>query len=112
MRTRSATAWHLPASRSTLLGSSAHSWAGWRLRTHLPRRGSTSLRPRPLTQSLRHQRTTSRKPTPTTPSGTTPSRAKSWSCLLYTSDAADDLTRVDLGGRRIIKKKKKKKKKQ
>src|SRR5665811_2622433 len=30
-------------------------------------------------------------------------------CLLYTSDAADDLTRVDLGGRRIIKKKKKKK---
>src|SRR5665811_2582871 len=30
------------------------------------------------------------------------------SCLLYTSDAADDLTRVDLGGRRIIKKKKKK----
>src|SRR5665811_2172531 len=27
--------------------------------------------------------------------------------LLYTSDAADDLTRVDLGGRRIIKKKKK-----
>src|SRR5665811_2620174 len=31
-------------------------------------------------------------------------------CLLYTSDAADDLTRVDLGGRRIIKKKKQKKK--
>src|SRR5665811_2618617 len=28
-----------------------------------------------------------------------------FSCLLYTSDAADDLTRVDLGGRRIIKKK-------
>ena len=28
-------------------------------------------------------------------------------CLLYTSDAADDLLRVDLGGRRIIKKKKK-----
>src|SRR5665811_1402936 len=28
-------------------------------------------------------------------------------CLLYTSDAADDLTRVDLGGRRIIKKKNK-----
>src|SRR5665254_21931 len=27
-------------------------------------------------------------------------------CLLYTSDAADDLTRVDLGGRRIIKTKK------
>src|SRR5680860_1857010 len=28
-----------------------------------------------------------------------------WSCLLYTSDAADDLLCVDLGGRRIIKKK-------
>src|SRR5680860_1871160 len=32
-------------------------------------------------------------------------------CLLYTSDAADDLLCVDLGGRRIIKKKKRKKKK-
>ncbi|BCP57495.1 hypothetical protein SUT007_09530 [Streptococcus parasuis] len=31
-------------------------------------------------------------------------------CLLYTSDAADDKARVDLGGRRVIKKKKKKKK--
>src|SRR5450756_2712859 len=30
-------------------------------------------------------------------------------CLLYTSDAADDLLCVDLGGRRIIKKKKKRK---
>src|SRR5450756_2688341 len=30
------------------------------------------------------------------------------SCLLYTSDAADDLLCVDLGGRRIIKKKKQK----
>ena len=28
-----------------------------------------------------------------------------FSCLLYTSDAADDLLCVDLGGRRIIKKK-------
>ena len=27
-------------------------------------------------------------------------------CLLYTSDAADDLLCVDLGGRRILKKKK------
>ena len=34
-----------------------------------------------------------------------------WCCLLYTSDAADDMQCVDLGGRRIIKKKKKKKKK-
>ena len=29
-----------------------------------------------------------------------------YTCLLYTSDAADDLLCVDLGGRRIIKKKK------
>ena len=32
--------------------------------------------------------------------------AKPFCCLLYTSDAADDLPCVDLGGRRIIKKKK------
>ena len=31
------------------------------------------------------------------------------SCLLYTSDAADERSSVDLGGRRIIKKKKKEK---
>ena len=29
---------------------------------------------------------------------------KTISCLLYTSDAADDMQCVDLGGRRIIKK--------
>src|SRR5450756_1247718 len=34
------------------------------------------------------------------------SKADANSCLLYTSDAADDLLCVDLGGRRIIKKKK------
>ena len=33
----------------------------------------------------------------------------SYTCLLYTSDAADERSSVDLGGRRIIKKKKKKK---
>src|SRR5450756_1447861 len=33
--------------------------------------------------------------------------SRSGTCLLYTSDAADDLLCVDLGGRRIIKKKKK-----
>ena len=31
-------------------------------------------------------------------------------CLLYTSDAADEEDRVELGGRRIIKKKEKNKK--
>src|SRR5665811_2612223 len=40
--------------------------------------------------------------------GTCTSSFTSYTCLLYTSDAADDLTRVDLGGRRIIKKKKNK----
>ena len=33
--------------------------------------------------------------------------AKKTTCLLYTSDAADERSSVDLGGRRIIKKKKK-----
>src|SRR5450756_695304 len=32
--------------------------------------------------------------------------AGTYGCLLYTSDAADDLLCVDLGGRRIIKQKK------
>ena len=31
---------------------------------------------------------------------------RSFLCLLYTSDAADERSSVDLGGRRIIKKKK------
>src|SRR5659263_783189 len=34
-----------------------------------------------------------------------PTWARSRSCLLYTSDAADDLLCVDLGGRRIIQQK-------
>ena len=37
---------------------------------------------------------------------------KYWVCLLYTSDAADERSSVDLGGRRILKKKKTKTKKQ
>eukprot|EP00658_Telonema_sp_P-2_P084613 TRINITY_DN943_c0_g1_i16.p1 TRINITY_DN943_c0_g1~~TRINITY_DN943_c0_g1_i16.p1 ORF type:complete len:105 (+),score=32.99 TRINITY_DN943_c0_g1_i16:52-366(+) len=39
-----------------------------------------------------------------------PNSAIRKSCLLYTSDAADEEDSVDLGGRRIIKKKKKKEK--
>ena len=35
------------------------------------------------------------------------SRSKITDCLLYTSDAADERSSVDLGGRRIIKKKNK-----
>ena len=48
---------------------------------------------------------------PGRPVGATPRRlnpsdlAKSATCLLYTSDAADERSSVDLGGRRIIKKK-------
>ena len=33
-------------------------------------------------------------------------RTRDRACLLYTSDAADERSSVDLGGRRIIKKKK------
>ena len=35
----------------------------------------------------------------------TPLLARIYPCLLYTSDAADERSSVDLGGRRIIKKK-------
>ena len=35
-----------------------------------------------------------------------PTLVQAYSCLLYTSDAADERSSVDLGGRRIIKKKK------
>src|SRR5450756_1063391 len=45
----------------------------------------------------------------TLPADATAEDALNSTCLLYTSDAADDLLCVDLGGRRIIKKKKKKK---
>ena len=38
-----------------------------------------------------------------------PKKAAAKTCLLYTSDAADERSSVDLGGRRIIKKKKIKK---
>ena len=37
--------------------------------------------------------------------GSDPSRGLTADCLLYTSDAADERSSVDLGGRRIIKKK-------
>ena len=33
-------------------------------------------------------------------------KTNNYDCLLYTSDAADERSSVDLGGRRIIKKKK------
>src|SRR5664280_3919804 len=39
-----------------------------------------------------------------------PAARPRYTCLLYTSDAADEEDSVDLGGRRIIKKKKKKRK--
>ena len=42
------------------------------------------------------------------PSGANKIQQSSNNCLLYTSDAADERSSVDLGGRRIINKKKKK----
>src|SRR5450756_1228733 len=55
------------------------------------------------TRSSRRRPRVSRTPL----SSTSASRGVCWwnPCLLYTSDAADDLLCVDLGGRRIIKKK-------
>ena len=40
------------------------------------------------------------------PSILMPIHIGTYTCLLYTSDAADERSSVDLGGRRIIKKKK------
>src|SRR5678816_1624041 len=44
----------------------------------------------------------------TTPYFCAEQQTRWYDCLLYTSDAADERSSVDLGGRRIIKKKKKK----
>src|SRR5664280_2992478 len=60
--------------------------------------------------SPRHAVSVSPPPSPEAESNS-PRTSCSKSCLLYTSDAADEEDSVDLGGRRIIKKKKKKKKK-
>ena len=46
-------------------------------------------------------------PTTSSPIDAIPLIASNGGCLLYTSDAADERSSVDLGGRRIIKKKKK-----
>src|SRR5450756_3203650 len=65
-------------------------------RTARPTRaGFAKLPPRPPNSSLA-----------TTMPNAEPTAAIHNGCLLYTSDAADDLLCVDLGGRRIIKKKK------
>ena len=40
-----------------------------------------------------------------TPEAQRQGKSLAWNCLLYTSDAADERSSVDLGGRRIIKKK-------
>ncbi|MCY7416869.1 hypothetical protein LKL48_16395, partial [Listeria monocytogenes] len=54
-------------------------------------------------------KTPNKKGAPASPSSCMTAADAPVACLLYTSDAADDLTRLDLGGRRIIQKKKKKK---
>ena len=86
-----------------------------------PRRCCTSTVTTPTRASAPHgwRSTTGRRTTrtssstwsPTADAGTTraTTRASRSPCLLYTSDAADERSRVDLGGRRIIKKKKEKK---
>ena len=48
---------------------------------------------------------TDREPLPARPLRQHPARVQPRPCLLYTSDAADERSSVDLGGRRIIKKK-------
>src|SRR5680860_32313 len=64
-------------------------------------RRNLSIEDRPfLTRELAHRQLTCQ-------SGLDPAALRA-SCLLYTSDAADDLLCVDLGGRRLIKKKKNK----
>ena len=52
--------------------------------------------------AAKNDKTSSQKATYLFPTAT---KASTEACLLYTSDAADDLLCVDLGGRRIIKKK-------
>ena len=48
---------------------------------------------------------------PDVAAGAPPGGQRDHACLLYTSDAADERSSVDLGGRRILKKTKNKKKK-
>ena len=60
--------------------------------------------PRPAPDNKQTLAGTGRCCRPGTVDGRYPIRDSSV-CLLYTSDAADDLLCVDLGGRRIIKKK-------
>ena len=62
-------------------------------------RDSALRRPGRVTAEVAASRAHGRRPPE---AGLTPAAC---SCLLYTSDAADDLLCVDLGGRRIIKKK-------
>src|SRR5450756_3017622 len=73
-------------------------------------RSSASLVPLPRTRNSSHRSISCPRQKVAVTSPSSPATSPS-SCLLYTSDAADDLLCVDLGGRRIIKKKKKKKKK-
>ena len=56
----------------------------------------------PRTAWARSSPVSALRPTP----NSTPPATTSLICLLYTSDAADERSSVDLGGRRIIKKKK------
>src|SRR5450756_3082264 len=65
---------------------------------------SDEYRPHPVTRAGRQSRWPLQVPASPTPSvSQSPLLPKSVACLLYTSDAADDLLCVDLGGRGVIK---------
>src|SRR5450756_3151996 len=77
----------------------------WPRRSRTQRRPLWQMKPRVYGLSFRPSSSTSR---PSLQVAIMPHESgQSYACLLYTSDAADDLLCVDLGGRRIIKKKKK-----
>ena len=77
-------------------------------------RGLGDVYKRQLQRPLAAATTPGRTPSVTTARSVTQPRPFStttnspWACLLYTSDAADERSSVDLGGRRIIQKKKQK----
>src|SRR5665811_2221732 len=73
-------------------------------RSGLRRRVPPLLPPASLREQLRLPDAVAANPgPPPAPLGRRGGPCDASACLLYTSDAADDLTRVDLGGRRIIK---------
>src|SRR5450756_2379503 len=99
--------------RATLIPRSSTSTASGEGRPAHRCRGRRACPTRPAASAMQRlppSRRCEARRAPTTRRPRTSSYAAPRPCLLYTSDAADDLLCVDLGGRRIIKKKTKKKK--